>query len=221
MTACCRMRRSEISASARCIDRSCTRSSGCGAAAAVAMAIRSRAIRKLSRMTLRRGSCRASVHASVYGVVLNGDAVDAPETARLRAGDRQTGEIDFGDARREWERMHGIAAESVADWLPTLPVGVRRYAQAHVYEQLHASGPGPYDASQVARSLLGSMQLEANGSLSVTPATAVLGSKRSAPACSRAVDLRTASRQDHIPPLSRVASPRWCRTPGRQRAGRG
>jgi N-methylhydantoinase B len=95
----------------------------------------------------------------VYGVVLNGDAVDAPATARLRAGNRQTGEIDFGDARREWERMHGIAAESVADWLPTLPVGVRRYAQAHVYEQLHASGPGPYDASQVAEVIAG---IEAN-----------------------------------------------------------
>jgi N-methylhydantoinase B len=83
----------------------------------------------------------------VYGVVLDGEAVDTSSTARLRTGDRQTSKIDFGDARREWERVHGIVAESVADWLPTLPVGVRRYAQAHVYEQLHASGAGPYDAS--------------------------------------------------------------------------
>jgi N-methylhydantoinase B len=91
----------------------------------------------------------------VYGVVLNGDAVDAPSTARLRGGNRQTRGIDFGDARREWERVHGIAAGRVADWLPTLPVGVRRYAQAHVYEQLHALGPGPYDASQVGDVIAG------------------------------------------------------------------
>jgi hypothetical protein len=27
---------------------------------------------------------------------------------------------------------------------------VRRYAQAHVYQRLHAAGPGPYGAEQVA-----------------------------------------------------------------------
>jgi N-methylhydantoinase B len=91
----------------------------------------------------------------VYGVVLDGDAVDEAATARLRGGQREPGGFDFGAARSAWERVHGIAAERIAAWLPSLPVGVRRYAQAQAYQQLHGSGPGPYDADQVAAVIAG------------------------------------------------------------------
>jgi N-methylhydantoinase B len=91
----------------------------------------------------------------LYGVVLDGDAVDEAATARLRGGQREPGGFDFGAARSAWERVHGIAAERIAAWLPSLPVGVRRYAQAQAYQQLHGSGPGPYDADQVAAVIAG------------------------------------------------------------------
>jgi hypothetical protein len=40
----------------------------------------------------------------------------------------------------------------VAAWLPHLPEGVRRYAQAEVYRLLQEAGPGPHgrDAAQRA-----------------------------------------------------------------------
>jgi len=89
----------------------------------------------------------------VYGVVLRESAVDAAATARLRGDLRQTraapAGYDFGPARTAWECVHGTAAELIADWLPRLPAGVRRYAQGRVYRHLHEMGPGPYDAATV------------------------------------------------------------------------
>ena len=49
--------------------------------------------------------------------------------------------------------LPGLAAERIADWLPGLPVAVRRYAQADVYRLLHETGPGPYKADAVAAAL--------------------------------------------------------------------
>ena len=89
----------------------------------------------------------------VYGVAIDGDAVDLAATARLRNCQRPAGDFDFGQARGEWERVHGLAADRIAAWLPSLPVGVRRYAQAHAYQALHASGPGPYGDDEVTRCL--------------------------------------------------------------------
>ena len=86
----------------------------------------------------------------VYGVALDGDEVDLAATARLRNCQRTTGDFDFGQARGEWERVHGLAADRIAAWLPSLPVGVRRYAQAHAYQALHASGPGPYGDDEIS-----------------------------------------------------------------------
>jgi N-methylhydantoinase B len=91
--------------------------------------------------------------ANVYGVVLHGDAVDQAGTARLRSGRRSTAGFDFGASRSDWEHLHSVASECIAAWLPGLPVGVRRYAQAQVYHALHASGPGPYDATQVRQAI--------------------------------------------------------------------
>jgi N-methylhydantoinase B len=87
----------------------------------------------------------------VYGVALHGDVVDPAATARLRTKRCADDGFDFGAARSAWERVHGVAADRIAAWLPSLPVGVRRYAQAQVYQRLHASGPGPYDLAQVAQ----------------------------------------------------------------------
>ena len=87
----------------------------------------------------------------VYGVVIAHGAVDAALTAALRARprERNTG-FDFGPARTAWERVHGEAAERIAAWLPSLPVAVRRYAQAEAYGHLHDTGPGPYRAEAVS-----------------------------------------------------------------------
>jgi N-methylhydantoinase B len=86
----------------------------------------------------------------VYGVALTGNDVDQAATERLRKTDCPSGAFDFGPARSEWEHVHGVAARRIADWLPSLPAGVRRYAQASAYRRLHAAGPGPYGADAVS-----------------------------------------------------------------------
>jgi len=86
----------------------------------------------------------------IYGVALHTDGIDLAATRQLRNRQVSTQDFDFGAARSEWERLHGTAAASIAALLPSLPAGVRRYAQAHVYQRLHAAGPGPYGAEQVA-----------------------------------------------------------------------
>jgi N-methylhydantoinase B len=95
----------------------------------------------------------------VYGVAIDGDAVDLAATERLRNCQRAAGDFDFGQARGEWERVHGLAADRIAAWLPSLPVGVRRYAQAHAYQALHARGAGPYDDDEIS-AVLGTLGME-------------------------------------------------------------
>ncbi|HET6240206.1 MAG TPA: hydantoinase B/oxoprolinase family protein [Acetobacteraceae bacterium] len=89
----------------------------------------------------------------VYGVVMCDGAVDVAATERHREQLATTRDApaayDFGPGRTEWERIHGAAAELIAAWMPSLPAGVRRYAQARVYRYLHEAGPGPYDAVAV------------------------------------------------------------------------
>jgi N-methylhydantoinase B len=87
----------------------------------------------------------------LYGVALADGAVDRAATMALRArpGRRSPSDFDFGAGRSEWERVHGAAAERIASWLPELPAGVRRYAQAEVYRALHALGEGPYNSVAV------------------------------------------------------------------------
>jgi N-methylhydantoinase B len=90
---------------------------------------------------------------SIYGVVLREGVVDVVATAALRedlaASRAAPAAYDFGPGRTEWERVHGVAAALIADWLPLLPAGVRRYAQGRAYRHLHETGPGPYDAASV------------------------------------------------------------------------
>jgi N-methylhydantoinase B len=86
---------------------------------------------------------------AVYGVALADGAVDEAATAALRRTERIVAPFDFGPARTAWEAVHGVASERIAAWLPTLSAGVRRYAQAHVYQRLHDAGAGPYAAEQV------------------------------------------------------------------------
>ncbi|MEJ0020646.1 MAG: hydantoinase B/oxoprolinase family protein [Acetobacteraceae bacterium] len=92
---------------------------------------------------------------SEYGVALVDGVVDAAATAALRPAGRELPAYDFGPARTAWEHVHGAAAQTIAAWLPSLPVGVRRYAQAHAYQRLHAAGEGPYQAAAVDGVLAG------------------------------------------------------------------
>jgi N-methylhydantoinase B len=89
----------------------------------------------------------------VYGVVFADGAVDEVATTQrrdsLRARRGALEKYDFGPGRSAWESVHGTAAALIADWLPGLPVGVRRYAQTRVYRHLHETGPGPYAAPLV------------------------------------------------------------------------
>jgi N-methylhydantoinase B len=87
---------------------------------------------------------------AIYGVVPG----DAAATTQLRAATRNTVDaFDFGAARDKWERVHGAAAERIGAFLPTLPVAVRRYAQAEIYRRLHEAGPGPYQGEAVDAAL--------------------------------------------------------------------
>ena len=89
----------------------------------------------------------------VYGVVLADGAVRSHETQTTRAtmaaerGTRPA--FDFGPGRGEWEAEFGTAAERIAAWLPSLPEGVRRHAQAQVYRHLRETSPGPYDTAMI------------------------------------------------------------------------
>ena len=83
----------------------------------------------------------------VYGVVLCDGAVDAAATARRR---EQLGMMraapaayDFGPGATRGNASTARRLSSIADWLPGLPAGVRRYAQGRVYRHLHEVGPGP------------------------------------------------------------------------------
>jgi N-methylhydantoinase B len=93
----------------------------------------------------------------LYGVSLCDGKVDAAATQGLRTELRQARRrkraFDFGPAREDWERNHGLAAEQIAEWLPNLPAGVRRYAQAEVYRQLHNTGSGPYGSDAVTAAI--------------------------------------------------------------------
>jgi N-methylhydantoinase B len=93
----------------------------------------------------------------VYGVVIGPDGVLAEQTRALRAeilatrGPRPG--FDFGPGRTAWHERYGAAMQCVTDWLPNLPEGVRRYAQAEVYRQLHDAPPGPVDAAVAERAI--------------------------------------------------------------------
>ncbi len=86
--------------------------------------------------------------ADVYGVVIRGGVVDGTETlacrAGIAAGRGALPAFDFGPGRNEWEGLYGVTAERIAAWLPELPEGVRRHAQAEVHRRLREGGPGPY-----------------------------------------------------------------------------
>ncbi len=90
---------------------------------------------------------------AVYGVVMTEGLMRNGETELLRkqiaARRSALPAFDFGEGRTAWEATHGIAAAQIAAWLPTLAEGVRRHAQAAVYQRLRETGPGPYDCAVV------------------------------------------------------------------------
>jgi N-methylhydantoinase B len=94
---------------------------------------------------------------AVYGVVIAEGNLQAAQTKLCReqlAAERGALSVfDFGEGRTAWEATHGVAAEQIALWLPTLAEGVRRYAQAAVYRRLRDTGAGPYDRDAVQQAL--------------------------------------------------------------------
>ena len=93
----------------------------------------------------------------VYGVAIGPGGVLADETLALRAGILATRGprpgFDFGPGRTAWQDRYGAAMQCVTDWLPTLPEGVRRYAQAEVYRRLQDASHGPLDAVVAERAI--------------------------------------------------------------------
>ena len=97
---------------------------------------------------VRAGLVSPTRARDVYAVAMAGDRVDEDATRTLRASRPAREGYDFGPGRSEWERVHAVAAAILADWLPSLPAGLRRYAQARLYRALHDSGPGPYSEAE-------------------------------------------------------------------------
>jgi hypothetical protein len=84
----------------------------------------------------------------VYGVRPADDAAATHALRQTMAAERGARPaFDFGPGRDAWETKFGVAAETIAAWLPSLPEGVRRHAQVEVYRRLAYIGTGPYDAS--------------------------------------------------------------------------
>jgi N-methylhydantoinase B len=82
---------------------------------------------------------------TVYGVALGQDDAATEALRRDMAAARAPRpDFDYGPGRTAWEEVYGAAAERIAAWLPTLPEGVRRHAQAEIYQHLRHAGPGPY-----------------------------------------------------------------------------
>ncbi len=94
---------------------------------------------------------------SVYGVVIADGDLQESETQALRKSMTADGgarsAFDFGPGRGAWEQTYGVAAETIAAWLPSLAEGVRRHAQAEVYQQLREAGSGPYDSAATQRAI--------------------------------------------------------------------
>jgi N-methylhydantoinase B len=106
------------------------------------------------RQDVDAGLVSAERARSVYGVALGQD--DAATQALRHAMSAERGArpaFDFGPGRDAWEGQYGVAAECIAAWLPALPEGVRRHAQAGVYQRLRASGPGPYDSAATQQAI--------------------------------------------------------------------
>jgi N-methylhydantoinase B len=92
----------------------------------------------------------------VYGVVLNGDGVDAAATTARRDTLRRQAPaagIDYGEGRGAWERRFGAAADLLATRLADVAPALRRPVQARVYALLADAGPGPYRRDQAERAL--------------------------------------------------------------------
>ena len=128
--------------------------------------IRWSATRKPWSQDVAAGLCHAERARSVYGVIIaQGASQTKGHGVRQMSAERGVlPAFDFGPGRSAWEATYGVAAECIATWLPTLPEGVRRYAQAEVYQYLRQSEPGPYDdvatqqaIARVAASLTGAM----------------------------------------------------------------
>jgi hypothetical protein len=104
------------------------------------------------RQDVAAGLVSAERARSVYGVPIGQDdtATQALRTAMAaERGARPA--FDFGPGRTAWEKIYGVAAEHIAAWMPSLPEGVRRHAQAAVYQHLRETGPGPYDRAATER----------------------------------------------------------------------
>jgi N-methylhydantoinase B len=94
---------------------------------------------------------------AVYGVVIGADGVRTEETRALRADlAAQSGrrpDFDYGPGRNGWEARYRAAMDRVSAWLPTLPPGMRRHAQAEVYRQLQRL-PAPTVSAEAAEAAI-------------------------------------------------------------------
>jgi N-methylhydantoinase B len=91
---------------------------------------------------------------SVYGVAIDQDDAATQALRHAMSAERSARPaFDFGPGRDAWESRYGVAAECIAEWLPTLPEGVRRHAQAEVYQRLQDSALGHYDTAATEQAI--------------------------------------------------------------------
>jgi N-methylhydantoinase B len=119
---------------------------------------------------VRAGLVSPTRARDVYAVAMAGETVDEDATRALRAARPAREGYDFGPGRSAWECVHATAAAILADWLPSLPAGLRRYAQARLYRALHDSGPGPYSEAETRSAIqILARELGSAGAQEATP----------------------------------------------------
>lgn len=90
----------------------------------------------------------------VYGVVLEGSAVDPDATIERRASLRTDADrplFDLGAGRRTWEEGYKAAADRISGWLWTLPANLRSFGREQAWSRMTAKGAAPYSASDAER----------------------------------------------------------------------